>query len=69
MLGKRSRDEVCRYILDGMAAGKGSRGFKSAPVFVLFYEDEKTSEFGPGHLKGNDARWEFSPIPPWRVRS
>lgn len=54
------RTEVCGYILDAMAGGKSSRGFKSAPVFILLYGDERTRQFGPAHVKDKDAWWDFS---------
>lgn len=54
------RYQVCQFILDGMAGSKGSKGFKTAPVFLLVYGDERTRKFGPAHLNGNDPWWEFS---------
>lgn len=54
------RSEITQYILDGMAGSKGSKGFKTAPVFLLVYGDERTRSYGPAHLNGNEAWWEFS---------
>lgn len=54
------RANVTQFIVEGMDGSKGSKGFKSAPVFILLYGDERTRQFGPAHLNGNDPWWEFS---------
>lgn len=54
------RSAVAQAIIDTMPNGKGSTGFASAPAFILLYGDERTRNFGPAHLKDNDAWWQFS---------
>lgn len=54
------RDEISGYILDGIGNGKTSKGFRTAPVFILLYGDERTRQYGPAAKKGDDNWWEFT---------
>ena len=54
------RDEISGYILDGIGKAKTSKGFKTAPVFILFYADERTRAYGPAAKKEDDNWWEFT---------
>lgn len=57
---KDLRDEICQYILNGLGNAKTSKGFKSAPVFLLMYGDERVREYGPAARKDDDKWWEFT---------
>lgn len=52
------RDQITKLLLAGL--GKTSRGFVSAPVFLLMYGDERIRKYGPVARVDNDAWWEFT---------
>ena len=52
------RSEITNLLLEGL--GKTSRGFTSAPVYLLMYVDERIRKYGPAARVENDAWWEFT---------
>lgn len=57
---KTLKDKISQYILDGIGEGKTSKGFKSAPVFIILYGDSRLRDYAPASQKDNDQWWEFT---------
>lgn len=54
----RLRQQITELLLAGL--GKTSKGFASAPVYLLMYGDERVRQYGPAARVDNDAWWEFT---------
>lgn len=52
------REQITDLLLSGL--GKTSKGFTSAPVYLLMYADERVRQYGPAGRAGDDAWWEFT---------
>lgn len=52
------RNQITDLLLAESA--KTSKGFASAPVYLLMYADERIRKYGPAARVDNDAWWEFT---------
>ena len=57
---KTLKDEISQYILDGIGGAKTSRGFISAPVFIILYGDSRLRAYGPPGRRDDDEWWNFT---------
>ena len=57
---KTLNDKISQYILDGIGKGKTSKGFSSAPVFIILYGDSRIRDYAPANKKEDDQWWEFT---------
>jgi FMN reductase (NADPH) len=55
---KLLRDKITDLLLSEL--GKSSKGFISAPLYLLMYADERVRKYGPAAKIDNDAWWEFT---------
>lgn len=55
---KQLQGKITDLLLEGL--GKTSRGFISAPVYLIMYADERVRKYGPAAKIDNDAWWEFT---------